>query len=169
MVPWFSCKSCCHDSYPAELLAVEYGLQLATQYSLFPIKVETDSVEAIELLQQNHITYQSTLDSCRYQLRRLGSPAVRHSFREGNKASHLLAKQGSKQAMCNHLLIMESPPVSVLTTIQIQVFRNLVAGVDCLEAESSELASLIFDLNGADRNWRPVAPDFKPGIEASFL
>ncbi|OIT37535.1 hypothetical protein A4A49_59281, partial [Nicotiana attenuata] len=102
----------------AELLALQHRFQLAVQHSLFPIEVETDSVETIELLQKNHITYQSTLDSCRYQLRRLGSPAVRHSFREGNKAAHLLAKQGSKQATCNHLLVMESPPPSVLVVLQ---------------------------------------------------
>lgn len=63
MDPWLQQKGFRINHTNTELLALEQGLQLATQHSLFPIEVETDSIEAIELLEQNHVTYQTTIDS----------------------------------------------------------------------------------------------------------
>lgn len=41
-----------------------------------------------------------------------------HSFREANKVAHLLAKEGSKQAMRNQLSVFLHPPTPVWTSLQ---------------------------------------------------
>lgn len=98
-----------------ELIALQQGLQLAAELHHWPLEVETDSTEVIQLLEQHHPIYQSLINSCRCLLKRLGNLLVRHSFRQANTIAHLLAKEGPKQAVRNQLSVMVSPPTSVMS------------------------------------------------------
>lgn len=115
-----------------ELIVLQQGLQLPAARHMLPIKIEIDSIEAIQRLEQQHPTYQSIINSWRFLLRRLGNPVVRHSFCQTNTAAHVLAKEGSKQAMCNHLSVMVTPPISAMTNVQ----------ADNDEATSSNIVSI---------------------------
>lgn len=77
-----------------EVLSLIKGAEIAFQYKLFPIIMETDSKELISLLMNNQDSvFASLISQCRYWLRKLQNLVIQHSFREGKKVAHVLANQ----------------------------------------------------------------------------
>ncbi|OIT03423.1 hypothetical protein A4A49_57577, partial [Nicotiana attenuata] len=77
-----------------EILALLHGVKLALTKKLFPLVTETDCLELINLLKYNNCLYQNLIDDCRYLLRKVNDPQLKHVFREANGVADLLAKNG---------------------------------------------------------------------------
>lgn len=73
-------------------------------------------------------------------MRRLGSQIIRHSFRQENKVAHVLAKEGSKQAMSEYLSVMATSPETVLTIVQADN-RGLATNIIVLVSMCNKFAS----------------------------
>ncbi|OIS98624.1 hypothetical protein A4A49_60972, partial [Nicotiana attenuata] len=68
---------------------------------LFPLVIETDCLELINLLKSNNCLYQNLIDDCRYLLRKVNDPQLKHVFKEANGVADLIAKKGcSLDAFC---------------------------------------------------------------------
>ncbi|XP_075076706.1 uncharacterized protein LOC142163331 [Nicotiana tabacum] len=89
----------------AELLALETGLKVALQLQLQPLEIETDSTEVISLLDKEHQIFNHVISSCRWSMAQLGTPLLRHNFREANSVAHLLAKNSIKLQLMNKTII----------------------------------------------------------------
>ncbi|XP_070003147.1 uncharacterized protein [Nicotiana sylvestris] len=108
-----------HNSTHAELQALQADLNLAYEKRLAPLEIDTDSTDIIKLLQHNiSPAYTNTILECRYLLKKLGNPVIRHSFREDNKVAHLLCKWGSKHHLSSTTTILHSPPDAPKKAIQ---------------------------------------------------
>ncbi|XP_070013164.1 uncharacterized protein LOC142176214 [Nicotiana tabacum] len=81
----------------AELQAIHEGLQIAISYDLFPLKVETDSTEAINVINQDHFVVTNTVHACRSLMLQRKDLLLRHNFQEENQVAHLLAKDACKK------------------------------------------------------------------------
>ncbi|OIS96393.1 putative ribonuclease h protein, partial [Nicotiana attenuata] len=77
-----------------EILALLHGVKLALSEKLFPLVIETDCLELLNLLKSNNCFYQNLIDDCRYLLRKANDPQLKHVFREANGVADLLAKNG---------------------------------------------------------------------------
>ncbi|KAG5615898.1 hypothetical protein H5410_015722 [Solanum commersonii] len=93
-----------------ELEALLNGLNIGHTYNLMPIENEINSIETMELLENIHLTYGSTLLSCRSTLKKLGNLVVCHSFRQGNKVDNILSRLGCKLTQTNNSLILLTLP-----------------------------------------------------------
>ncbi|XP_070022415.1 uncharacterized protein LOC142177008 [Nicotiana tabacum] len=120
MIVGFANKIKAYNSTHAELQALHAGLKLAHDKGLAPLEIDTDSMDIIQLLEHNIFpAYTNTILECRYLLKRLGNPVVRHSFREGNKVAHFLCKLGSKQQhLSSTTTILHSSPDPVKRVIE---------------------------------------------------
>ncbi|OIT31306.1 hypothetical protein A4A49_56379, partial [Nicotiana attenuata] len=96
----------------AELLALQQSLMLAMERNLFPIEIETDSIQVLNLLENGNSTFDPLLHNCKWLLSMKEKDlVVQHSFREGNGVADLLAKEAAKQTTINKLvfIVMPSP------------------------------------------------------------
>ncbi|WMV49929.1 hypothetical protein MTR67_043314, partial [Solanum verrucosum] len=114
----FHKKSYSHNHTMIELEALLTGLNIAHAYNFSPIEVETDSAEAIELLEKMQPTYSSIVLHCRSILKKLESPVVRHSLRQGNKVADVLSRLGCKLTQTNNPRILLAPPDIVKKKLQ---------------------------------------------------
>ncbi|KAH0665687.1 hypothetical protein KY285_026893 [Solanum tuberosum] len=151
----------------AELQALHTGLEIALDKHITTLEVEVDSTEVIELFNYAHPNYQSTVESCRSLLRRLGNPVVRHNFRQGNKLADFLAKEGSLLELNNDDHILVAAPagarpilkadkngetttksISLSTCTKLAMIRNLniicngVTSIDANSTTTREASSL---------------------------
>ncbi|OIT02175.1 putative ribonuclease h protein, partial [Nicotiana attenuata] len=74
------------------ILALLHGVKLVLTEKLFPLVIETDCLELLNLLKSNNCLYQNLIDDCRYLLRKANDPQLNHVFREANGVADLLAK-----------------------------------------------------------------------------
>ncbi|XP_047250132.1 uncharacterized protein LOC124885913 [Capsicum annuum] len=127
-VRWFppltECNSHCHTL--TELKALKIGLDLAIVHNLLPIIIETDSAEAIQLLQHPTMPFTDILSQCRSMLKSIGNPAVQHNFRKANKVADSLARASFSLSQFGEVVSLRSPSSSVVVHLQ-----NDVDGVFC--------------------------------------
>lgn len=86
----------CADALEAELAAIEGGLALALNWTPLCFTVETDSVEAMELIKEttpNTTRHASRIQVIRELLRERGAKMAK-VYRQANSVSHGLAKIG---------------------------------------------------------------------------
>ncbi|KAK4726506.1 hypothetical protein R3W88_031423 [Solanum pinnatisectum] len=103
----------CHSHTMSEIEAFLAGLHIAFTHNLFPLEVETDSLEILQFLEDSPPTYSSIIMSCRSMLKKLGNPMVRHNFRQANMVADVLSKICAKLTMTNQPHILLSPPEAV--------------------------------------------------------
>uniref|UniRef100_M1B3L5 LINE-type retrotransposon LIb DNA, complete sequence, Insertion at the S14 site n=1 Tax=Solanum tuberosum TaxID=4113 RepID=M1B3L5_SOLTU len=103
----------CHNNTMSEIEAFLTGLHIAFTHNLFPLEVETDSLEILQFLENSPPTYSSIIMSCRSMLKKLGNPTVRHNFRQANMVADVLSNIGAKLTMTNQPHILLSPPEAV--------------------------------------------------------
>ena len=60
----------------AEIEALLDGLKVTTNCSIWPIKIEMDSIETIEALQASQPIYSTYINLSRLLMKRLGNPLV---------------------------------------------------------------------------------------------
>nr|XP_033517676.1 uncharacterized protein LOC117281929 [Nicotiana tomentosiformis] len=94
----------------AELLALQQGLQLACDLQLWPLEKETDSTDVLQCLEHGYPTYNTIICECSWLMLQLKQVVVRHSFRQANRVSHVLAKEASKVSSLNHALRFAALP-----------------------------------------------------------
>jgi ribonuclease HI len=86
----------CRDATDAEIIAIEEGLKLALTWTSLHIVVETDCLEAVELIKENTPNtsiYAFRINSIRALLKERDSSLVKIS-RDCNQVSYELAKMG---------------------------------------------------------------------------
>ncbi|XP_075077925.1 uncharacterized protein LOC142164249 [Nicotiana tabacum] len=119
MIVGFANKIKAYNPTHAELLALHTWQKLAYEKKLASLEIDTDSTDIIQLLEHNSFpAYTNIIFECRYLLKKLGNPVVRHSFRKGNKVAHVLSKLGCKQQPTSTTTILNSPPDAVKRVIQ---------------------------------------------------
>lgn len=72
-------------------------LQLATRFDLFQLEVETDSMEAINAINNRHVILANLIYSCRSLMHQKKGLLLRHNFRQGNAVADTLAKEAENQ------------------------------------------------------------------------
>lgn len=55
-----------------------------------PLAIETDSIEIINLLENDSLIYASIINDCELLMQKMENPVIRHKFRDGNNVAHLL-------------------------------------------------------------------------------
>lgn len=68
-------------------------------YHLMLVEINIDSIDVISMLSYGNFWYNSIIDECKSSLRRVGSLAVVHCFREQNSVADALAKKGVDSAV----------------------------------------------------------------------
>lgn len=106
----FSRKIVTYSHVMAELQALHTGLEIALERNISALEVEVVSTKVIEHFKYVHPNYQSIVESCRFPLRRLGNPVVRHNFRQGNRLADSLAMEGMLLDMKNEDYILLVAP-----------------------------------------------------------
>ncbi|OIT35126.1 hypothetical protein A4A49_60188, partial [Nicotiana attenuata] len=101
-----------------EILALLHGVKLALTENLFPLVLETDCLELINLLKSNNCLYQNLIDDCRYLLRKVNDPQLKHVFREANGVADLLAKNGCSLDTFCILQTYAVPPAFVVHVLK---------------------------------------------------
>ncbi|KAK1642061.1 hypothetical protein QYE76_059866 [Lolium multiflorum] len=89
----------CTDALDAELASIEEGLALTLNWTSMNLTMETDCVEAVELIKQtspNTTIYGSRIQEIREMLRER-EIRIAKVYREANLVSHELAKLGRVQ------------------------------------------------------------------------
>lgn len=112
----FATPSSGYCSTMIELKVLCFGLQLALDHKLYPLDIETNSLEVLELLSFPSPPYDKIVALCRLMLRSLESPAVQHNFREANGAADILADFGSSSLVSSYVLL--SPPYIVAAQLK---------------------------------------------------
>ncbi|KAK6773715.1 hypothetical protein RDI58_028953 [Solanum bulbocastanum] len=92
-----------------ELQALLQGLEVAIARELIITEVETDATEVIKQIQHPSPLFSNIVNECRYALRKLGNPKIRHNFREGNTVAHTLATEGHQRATTNEVMLLVEP------------------------------------------------------------
>ncbi|KAF3616288.1 hypothetical protein FXO38_34622 [Capsicum annuum] len=105
----FATPSSGYCSTMIELKVLCFGLQLALDHKLYPLDIETNSLEVLELLSFPSPPYDKIVALCRLMLRSLESPAVQHNFREANDAADILADFGSSTTSPTSSSVLLSP------------------------------------------------------------
>lgn len=95
----------------AELLALQEGLKIAKDMNFPKIEIETDSTEIINLLYKNNQILSNTIFKCRLLMHQLKLPTLRHNFREGNEAAHLLSMEVVKDFIPTKYFYHGCPPI----------------------------------------------------------
>ncbi|GKV31452.1 hypothetical protein SLEP1_g40137 [Rubroshorea leprosula] len=102
------------NSLAAELWAIRDGLQLAITHNFFHIIVESDSLVAIQLLQEPPPTshnLSAIIFDCRELLRQISLAELKHIVREPNMAADQMAELG--HGIDHDFVTFESIPLSV--------------------------------------------------------
>lgn len=124
----------------AELQAIYEGLQIATNFKLFPLEVETNSTAAINAIHQDHIAFSNIVYAYRPLKHQQKDLLLRHNFHEGNQVVYLLAKDATKKDFkpfsSDRPRLHATPPLFVklqLTTEQNRncLFEKSVATTSC--------------------------------------
>nr|XP_016483296.1 PREDICTED: uncharacterized protein LOC107804005 [Nicotiana tabacum] len=95
-----------------ELQALRECLQVIMQRNLMLVEIETDASENINMIDNDHPTYTKLIYECRWlmqQIRRTGKVVLRHSFRQGNRVEHALAKMALMQTNINKSSLLATP------------------------------------------------------------
>ncbi|XP_075076903.1 uncharacterized protein LOC142163509 [Nicotiana tabacum] len=89
----------CYSLFPlhTELQALYDGLQVAHRFKLFPLKVETDSTDVINAINNGHSTLANLIYSCKLLRRQEKHLLLRHNFREGNAIADALTKEAKNK------------------------------------------------------------------------
>nr|XP_016459580.1 PREDICTED: uncharacterized protein LOC107783123 [Nicotiana tabacum] len=107
-------KSCqAFSPIHAELLALLEGLKIAKDMNFLNMEIETDCTEVIKLIYEDNTNYSNIVSECRWLMHQLKIPQLKHNFREGNMAAHLLAKQAAKNLLSSKCLYHVCPPFFV--------------------------------------------------------
>jgi ribonuclease HI len=107
----------CSDALEAELMAIEMGVQQALQWTQLAFTVESDCLEAVNLIKRaspNISAYAFRIRVVREFLREKDSPLVKIN-REANNASHELAKLARTQGRNEAWIGVCPPDISVVT------------------------------------------------------
>lgn len=80
----------------AKLLALIQGLQIAKSDQLVHLEINVDYKKLIDISKNNHPLYSNMIFDYRVLLNQLGNPPVLHSYRETNRVTDALAKEGAK-------------------------------------------------------------------------
>ncbi|XP_019228330.1 PREDICTED: uncharacterized protein LOC109209504 [Nicotiana attenuata] len=80
----------------SELEALRLGLLTVVHHGLSPLIVETDATDLIHAVFLNKLSYTSIISDCMWLMHQLRHPKIIHSFRDGNKVAHKMAKDGLK-------------------------------------------------------------------------
>ncbi|XP_019235518.1 PREDICTED: uncharacterized protein LOC109215859, partial [Nicotiana attenuata] len=81
-----------NGSLAAELKALREGLRTANEWNLFPLEIETDCSEAIQAIQHGNKLLNKIVNDCR-SLMHQQRVTLQHTFRQGNRIAHTLAKE----------------------------------------------------------------------------
>lgn len=101
----------------SEFLALLQGSQLAHDRHLFPIKIGVDSTKIYMILEKVPPLYNFIVWYCRWLLKKLGSPVLRHSFREANGVADFLPRMVAK-LQGDHVNILLSLPKHALPVME---------------------------------------------------
>ncbi|KAM3208041.1 hypothetical protein ACQJBY_063004 [Aegilops geniculata] len=89
----------CDDILEAEILAIQEGLMLALQWSSLPIYIESDSLEAVNMVKSedtNRSKYAFLIRKIKDSMSERSS-CITHIHRSCNNSSHVLANFGRTQ------------------------------------------------------------------------
>ena len=89
----------CEDVLESEILAIKEGISLALQWSSLPIDVESDCLEAVQMVKdagRNFSRYAFMIGDIKQSMGERGS-SITHIHRSGNCVSHAMASFGSGQ------------------------------------------------------------------------
>ncbi|KAK4736692.1 hypothetical protein R3W88_000389 [Solanum pinnatisectum] len=89
------------------------GLQLAVNHSLTPLEINFDSVETIQMLTEhnNNYLYENIVVKFRYLMQKLKITKIAHVVREQNRATDILANEGTKVAFFDEPNVLLVPPM----------------------------------------------------------
>ncbi|KAF3626903.1 hypothetical protein FXO37_30154 [Capsicum annuum] len=96
-----------------ELLALKHGLHLAIDHNLIPLDICVDSLQVINMLNNENLLYNSIILECRSLLEKMGNPPVHHIYRKQNRVADSLAKLGSNKGLFERMHIFATPPPSI--------------------------------------------------------
>lgn len=100
-----------------ELQALHEGLLLAVKFDLFPLEIDTDSIEVIHAINNGRATLTNLIESCRLLMHQKKGLLLRHSFRQGNAVADALAKDAkTKEKKCykpGETKLFAEPPIFV--------------------------------------------------------
>ncbi|CAL5366927.1 unnamed protein product [Camellia sinensis] len=105
------------SSLEAELWGIYRGLTVIFKKGYIDVLIESDSVEAVDLLQNATVvnaSFRSIVEDARHLLKRCRC-SIQHILREGNQCADKLAKLGADQE--EHLVVMEDPPEEVQSLV----------------------------------------------------
>ncbi|XP_019224339.1 PREDICTED: uncharacterized protein LOC109206029 [Nicotiana attenuata] len=80
-------------SLEAEIKALLEGLKTAQEWGMFPLEIETDSVEVIQSIQQGNRLYDDIVNECRVLKHQQKEITLQHTFTQGNSIAHQMAKK----------------------------------------------------------------------------
>ncbi|OIT28623.1 hypothetical protein A4A49_63639, partial [Nicotiana attenuata] len=111
----------CFSSVHAELLALKQGLYVARMQGLSNIEVKMDSTDAINCLENGMPFLNDIIFECRSLIMQLKVQTISHTFREGNKLAHRMAREALSNVKCRDLTILYYPPLFVNEVLQSDV------------------------------------------------
>ncbi|KAK6794984.1 hypothetical protein RDI58_008437 [Solanum bulbocastanum] len=80
----------------AELNALRQGLTMAISNNLVPLETNIDSQEVVNMFHEDNALYNNLIYECRLLMERLGAAPQTHVFREQNRVTDMLSKEGLK-------------------------------------------------------------------------
>ncbi|KAF3650356.1 hypothetical protein FXO38_17197, partial [Capsicum annuum] len=92
-----------------EFKALLLGLQLAYSHHIYPLEVETVSVDLLRLLNKTNSQLSSLVSHSRFYLKKLANPLLRHNFGEANRVAHLLAMEGNGRLDTSPVVFWSQP------------------------------------------------------------
>lgn len=90
---------------------------LAIRYGLKPLIINMDSLEAILMFSNKHLSLNNLIFEWRFLLEKVKAALPVHMFRVGNRVRDMLAKEGWKMLVKGNLVFLFVPPVFVLPTV----------------------------------------------------
>ncbi|KAM3379018.1 hypothetical protein P3S68_011431 [Capsicum galapagoense] len=110
---------CCLANQPAaaELQALKSGLELVLLHKLYPIEIDIDLTDVIDLLNSSPLA-DETITLCRSLLKKLGNPVLRHTFRQLNMVADSLCKFGAELPPSIPVTVLQTPPPQVISLLQ---------------------------------------------------
>lgn len=116
----------CDDILEAEILAIREGLMLALQWSSLPIYIESDSLEAVNMVKSgdtNRSKYAFLIREIKDSMSERSS-CITHIHRSCNNSSHVLANYGRTQGRI--AVWLGSGPDAVLDAVKRDCNRVLI-------------------------------------------
>lgn len=55
---------------------------------------------------------------CKYLIKKLTKPIIKHMYREENRVAEELAKEGARQSLLEETTLLEVPPVYAIEAVQ---------------------------------------------------